>query len=108
MAKELKVFANNLNDGMKDRIRDAAAKRIEALLAKGDLTCNDIAALVGVSHGSVKARSEKIADVAGMVDAILSGARSASKKKPTQESVKTFLSSMSPEEREKFLAELNR
>lgn len=108
MTKELKVFANNLNDGLKAKLRDAATKRIETLLAKADLTCNDIAALVGVSHGSIKARSEKIADVAGIVDAVLSGARSSTKKKPSEESVKTFLSSMSPEEREKFLAELNR
>ena len=108
MATETKLFDNNLSDGLKGRIRDAAAKRIEALLTKDKLSCNDIAALAGVFLGAVKARPKQIADVAGIVDAIFSGARSASGKKPSTESIKTFLASMNPEERDRFLAELNR
>lgn len=104
---EVKTFENNLDGALKQRIIADAAKRIESLVNKAQLTINDIAALVGASHGAVKARANKIADAAGIADAILSGLRSSGKKKLNAESVKTFLDSMGKEERERFLAELN-
>lgn len=105
--KAVKLFDNNLDDGLKDRIRTANANRVEEILDKAQLSSGDIATLAGVSYGSVKARAKSIADAAGIVDAILSGARTSTKKAPSVESVKSFLDSLSPEEKEKFLAELN-
>lgn len=104
---DIKTFENNLDGALKQRIIAAAAKRIEDLVNKAQFTINDIGTLVGASHGAVKARADKIADAAGIIDAVLSGVRSSSKKTINPESVKSFIDSMSPEEREKFLAELN-
>lgn len=100
-------FANDLDDELKQKIRDAAAKHIDELLEAQDFSINDIAQLAGVSHGSVKSRAKTLASAADIVTAILSGTRAGGTKKgPSMESVKSFIDSLDAEAKAKFMAEL--
>jgi hypothetical protein len=99
-------FQNDLPEELKERIKAEAAKRIEELVAKDEFSINDIAQLAGVSHGSIKGRAKSLASAADIVTAVLDGARSGGTRKPSVDSVKSLLDSMTPEEKQKFLAEL--
>lgn len=100
-------FANDLSDELKQKIRDAAAKRIDELLEAPEFSINDIAQLSGVSHGSVKGRAKTLASAADIVEAILSGTRAGGgKKAPSVEAVKSFIDSLDPDAKAKFMAEL--
>lgn len=100
-------FANDLSDELKQKIRDAAAQRIDELLKAPEFSINDIAQLSGVSHGSVKGRAKTLASAADIVEAILSGARAGGgKKAPSVEAVKSFIDSLDPDAKAKFMAEL--
>lgn len=100
-------FTNDLDDELKARIKDEAAKRIEELLEKPEFSVNDLAQLSGVSHGSVKGRAKSLAGAAEIVTAILNGERATGiGRKPSKDSVKSLLDSMTPEEKQKFLADL--
>ena len=91
---------------LKDRIKAEAAKRIEELLEQTDFSMNDLGQLAGVSHGSVKGRAKTLASASDIVTAVLDGVRATGTRKPSTESVKSLLDSMSPEQKQKFLAEL--
>ncbi len=100
-------FANDLSDELKDRIKTEAAKRVEELVDKEEFTVNDLAQLAGVAHGSIKGRAKTLASAADIVTAVLDGVRaSGSGRKPSTESVKSLLDSMSPEQKAAFLAQL--
>lgn len=100
-------FANDLSDELKQKVRDAAAKRIDELLEAPEFSINDIAQLSGVSHGSVKGRAKTLASAADIVEAILSGTRAGGgKKAPSVEAVKSFIDSLDPDAKAKFMAEL--
>lgn len=104
--KNVKTFANDIGDDLKARIKDEAAKRIDELLLQEQFTMNDISALCGISHGSVKSRAKSIDSAAGIVTAVLDGKRTGGKQKAVnQASVKAMLESMTAEERSKFLNE---
>lgn len=100
-------FANDFDDELKAKIKEAAAKRIDELLEADEFSINDIAQLAGVSHGSVKGRAKTLASAAEIVNAILSGTRAGgTKKAPSMDSIKSFVESLDPEAKAKFLAEL--
>lgn len=99
-------FANDFSDKLKDRIKAEAAKRIEELLEQTEFSMNDLSQLAGVSHGSVKGRAKTLASASDIVTAVLDGVRATGTRKPSTESVKSLLDSMSPEQKQKFLAEL--
>ena len=99
-------FVNDLTDEVKDRIRAAAKDRIETLLAAQEFTINNLAQLVGVTHGSIKNRSKSLASAEAIVTAVLNGERATSKKTANPESIKSFIDSLSAEDKAKFLAEL--
>lgn len=101
-------FANDLSDEVKARIKEEAAKRVEALVEKDEFSINDIAQLAGVSHGSVKGRAKKLASASDIVTAILDGTRASASgpRKPSVESIKSFLDSLDEEAKAKFMAEL--
>lgn len=100
-------FANDFTPETKQRIRDEAAKRIDALLEKAEFSFNDLSQLSGVAHGSVKGRAKTLASAEAIVTAILNGERAAGgARKPSVDSIKSFLESLDPEARAKMLAEL--
>lgn len=101
-------FANDLSDEVKARIKEEAAKRVEALVEKDEFSINDIAQLAGVSHGSVKGRAKKLASASDIVTAILDGTRASASgpRKPSVDSIKSFLDSLDEEAKAKFMAEL--
>lgn len=100
-------FANDFDDELKAKIKEAAAKRIDELLEADEFSINDIAQLAGVSHGSVKGRAKTLASAAEIVNAILSGTRAGgTKKAPSMDSIKSFVESLDPEAKAKFLSEL--
>lgn len=99
-------FANDFSDELKDRIKVEAAKRIEELLEQTEFSMNDLSQLTGVSHGSVKGRAKTLASASDIVTAVLDGVRATGTRKPSTESVKSLLDSMTPEQKQKFLAEL--
>jgi 4-diphosphocytidyl-2C-methyl-D-erythritol kinase len=100
-------FTNDFDDELKAKIKEAAAKRIDELLEADEFSINDIAQLAGVSHGSVKGRAKTLASAAEIVNAILSGTRAGgTKKAPSMDSIKSFVESLDPEAKSKFLAEL--
>lgn len=100
-------FANDFDDELKAKIKEAAAKRIDELLEADEFSINDIAQLAGVSHGSVKGRAKTLASAAEIVNAILSGTRAGgTKKAPSMDSIKSFVESLDPDAKAKFLAEL--
>lgn len=101
-------FANDLSDEVKARIKEEAAKRIEALVEKEEFSVNDIAQIAGVSHGSVKGRAKKLASAQDIVTAILDGTRASASgpRKPSVDSIKSFLDSLDEEAKAKFMAEL--
>lgn len=104
--KVVKIFANDINDELKGRIKEEAAKRIDEILLQQSFTTNDISALCGISHGSVKSRAKSIDSAAGIITAVLDGKRTGGKQKAVnQASVKAMLESMTAEERAKFLNE---
>lgn len=101
-------FANDLSEEVKARIKEEAAKRVEALVEKDEFSINDIAQLAGVSHGSVKGRAKKLASASDIVTAILDGTRASASgpRKPSVDSIKSFLDSLDDEAKAKFMAEL--
>lgn len=100
-------FQNDLTDELKARIKDEAAERFEELVEQDDFSINDIAQLAGVSHGSIKGRAKTLASAADIVTAVLDGVRATGGyRKPSTESVKSLLDSMTPEQKAAFLAQL--
>jgi hypothetical protein len=100
-------FTNDLNDDLKARIKEEAAKRIAELVDKDEFSVNDLAQLAGVAHGSIKGRAKTLASAADIIQAVLDGTRAGGTgRKPSTESVKSLLDSMTPEQKQKFLAEL--
>lgn len=103
---EAQVFTNDIDESLKERIKDEAAKRIAEILDKPTLTRGDLVHLAGVSNGSIKSRAESIGSAAGIITAIFDGVRATATRKPSVESVKSFLDSLTPEEKQKFLAQI--
>ncbi|WP_407448675.1 hypothetical protein [Fibrobacter sp.] len=103
---EIQTFTNDIDDALKERIRETAAKRIEELLEKPVLTRGDLVHLAGVAHGSIKSRAEKFSSAAELITAVLDGVRASGTRQPSVESVKSFLDSLSPEDKAKFLAQI--
>lgn len=103
---EAQVFTNDIDESLKERIKDEAAKRIAEILDKPTLTRGDLVHLAGVSNGSIKSRAESIGSAAGIITAIFDGVRATGTRKPSIESVKSFLDSLTPEEKQKFLAQI--
>lgn len=100
-------FANDFSDEVKARIKDEAYKRIDALVEAEELSANELGFLAGVSHGSIKSRAKTMVSAQEIVLAILDGMRASSgTRKPSADSVKSFLASLSEEERAQFLAQL--
>ena len=101
-------FANDLSDELKARIKEEAAKRVDELLELTEFSMGNIVQLAGVSHSSVKSRAKTLSSAADIITAILNGERAngGTKKAPSTESIKSFLDSLSAEDRAKFLAEL--
>lgn len=105
-AVEIQQFTNDIDDALKDRIREEAAKRIEEILDKPTLTRGDLVHLAGVSHGSIKSRAEKFSSASELITAVLDGVRATGTRQPSVESVKSFLDSLSAEDKAKFLAQI--
>ena len=103
---EAQVFTNDIDESLKERIKDEAAKRIAEILDKPTLTRGDLVHLAGVSNGSIKSRAESIGSAAGIITAIFDGVRATGTRKPSVESVKSFLDSLTPEEKQEFLAQI--
>lgn len=103
---EAQVFTNDIDESLKERIKDEAAKRIAEILDKPTLTRGDLVHLAGVSNGSIKSRAESIGSAAGIITAIFDGVRATGTRKPSVESVKSFLDSLTPEEKQKFLVQI--
>lgn len=103
---EAQVFTNDIDESLKARIKDEAAKRIAEILDKPTLTRGDLVHLAGVSNGSIKSRAESIGSASGIITAIFDGVRASGTRKPSVESVKSFLDSLTPEEKQKFLAQI--
>lgn len=103
---EVQTFTNDIDDELKERIRKEAAARVDEILAKPTLTRGDLVHLAGVSHGSIKSRAQKIGSAAEIVKAVLDGVRAEATRTPSVESVKSFLDSLSPEEKQKFLDQI--
>ena len=105
-AAEIQQFTNDISDELKARIREEAAKRIDEILDKPALTRGDLVHLAGVSHGSIKSRAEKFSSASELITAVLDGVRATGTRQPSVESVKSFLDSLSPEDKAKFLAQI--
>ena len=105
-AVEIQQFTNDIDEALKDRIREEAAKRIEEILDKPTLTRGDLVHLAGVSHGSIKSRAEKFSSASELITAVLDGVRATSTRQPSVESVKSFLDSLSAEDKAKFLEQI--
>lgn len=103
---EAQVFTNDIDEALKERIKAEAADRIAQILDKPTLTRGDLVHLAGVSNGSIKSRAESIGSAAGIITAIFDGVRATGTRKPSVESVKSFLDSLTPEEKQKFLAQI--
>lgn len=103
---ETQVFTNDIDESLKERIKDLSIKRIAEILDKPTLTRGDLVHLAGVSNGSIKSRAESIGSAAGIITAIFDGVRATGTRKPSVESVKSFLDSLTPEEKQKFLAQI--
>ena len=101
------LFTNDLSNELKERVKAEAAKRIEELLDKPELSRNDLSQLSGVSHGSIKGRAKTLASAADIITAVLDGVRASGTRKPSVESVKSFLDSLTPEEKQAFLAQIS-
>ena len=100
------VFTNDIDNDLKERIKAEAAERIADILNKPTLTRGDLVHLAGVSNGSIKSRAQSISSAAGIITAIFDGVRATGTRQPSVESVKSFLDSLSPEDKQKFLAEI--
>ena len=103
---EAQVFTNDIDESLKERIKDEAAKRIAEILDKPTLTRGDLVHLAGVSNSSIKSRAQSIGSAAGIITAIFDGVRATGTRKPSVESVKSFLGSLSPEQKAAFLAQI--
>lgn len=103
---EVQTFTNDIDEELKERIRKEAADRVNEILAKPTLTRGDLVHLAGVSHGSIKSRAQKIGSAAEIVKAVLDGVRAEATRTPSVESVKSFLDSLSPEDKQKFLDQI--
>ena len=100
-------FTNDLSEDLKARIKDEAAKRIEALVEKEDFSVNDLAQLAGVAHGSIKGRAKTLASAEAIITAVFDGTRaSGGTRKPSTDSIKSFIDSLDADAKTKFLAEL--
>lgn len=105
-AAEVQQFTNDISDELKARIREEAANRVDEILGKPTLTRGDLVHLAGVSHGSIKSRAAKFNSASELITAILDGVRASGTRQPSVESVKSFLDSLSPEDKAKFLAQI--
>lgn len=103
---EVQTFTNDLDDELKNRILEEADTRLKELMAKPVLTKGDLVQLAGVSHGSIKSRAEKLSSAAEIIKAVFDGVRASGTRVPTVESVKSFLDSLSEEEKKAFLAQI--
>lgn len=104
---EVQTFTNDLDDELKARILEEADSRLKELMAKPVLTKGDLVQLAGVSHGSIKSRAEKLSSAAEIIKAVFDGVRASGTRVPTVESVKSFLDSLSEEEKKAFLAQIS-
>lgn len=104
---QVQTFTNDIDDTLKARIRDEAAKKVDELLEKPVLTRGDLVHLAGVSHGSIKSRAEKMGSAAEIITAVFDGVRAEAVRTPSVASVKSFLESLSPEEKQKFLDQIS-
>ena len=103
---EPKRLKNDIPEDLKARIRDEVTKRIESLLQQEDFSTNDMSQLTGIAHGSVRARTKTMSSAAEIITAVFNGTRKSPSGKPTVQSVKALVESMTPEERTRFLAEI--
>lgn len=103
---EVQTFTNDLDAELKNRILEEADTRLKELMAKPVLTKGDLVQLAGVSHGSIKSRAEKLSSAAEIIKAVFDGVRASGTRVPTVESVKSFLDSLSEEEKKAFLAQI--
>lgn len=103
---EVQTFTNDLDDALKARILEEADARLKELMAKPVLTKGDLVQLAGVSHGSIKSRAEKLTSAAEIITAVFDGVRASGTRVPTVESVKSFLDSLSEDEKKAFLAQI--
>lgn len=103
---EVQTFTNDLDDELKNRILEEGETRLKELMAKPVFTKGDLVQLAGVSHGSIKSRAEKLSSAAEIIKAVFDGVRASGTRAPTVESVKSFLDSLSEEEKKAFLAQI--
>ena len=104
---QVQTFTNDISEELKARIRAEGVKRIDEILEQPTLTRGDLVHLAGVSHGSIKSRAEKMNSAAEIITAIFDGVRAEGVRTPSVASVKSFLESLSPEEKQKFLDQVS-
>lgn len=97
---------NDLSEELKNRIRQEVSKRLDTLFQQEDFSVNDISQLSGVAHGSVRSRAKTMSSVSEIVTAIFDGTRKNPSGKPTVQSVKSLIESMTTEQRSQFLREI--
>lgn len=99
-----KEFVNDFTLEDKGAIRDFVSKTVNDILGLSVLTINDLTHLACVGHGSIKNRGLRTSSAREIVMGAIAGTR-----KPSQlgtKSVVSYIQKLSPEEKEKLLAQL--
>lgn len=99
-------FTNDFSDADKQAVKDFVNKEVDKTLAQPQLTINDLTHLAQVAHGSIKSRSKSTSSAREIVLGVINGVRAERSPIVNKESAKSFINSLSPEEKEAYLKEL--
>ena len=100
------VFTNDFTDADKEVIRAAVAKNVEEILEIPALSANNLSHLAQVAHGSITSRARQTISAREIVLGVISGTRATRTPSVNTVSVKSFIDSLSPEDKQKMLDDL--
>ena len=100
------LFVNDFTDDDKAAIKKAVSEKIDELLDEPELSINDMSHLAQVAHGSIKSRAKQTGSAREIVLGVLNGTRSTRTPSVNATSVKTFIASLSDEDKQKMLDEI--
>lgn len=100
------VFTNDFSDDDKQTIRDTVSKNIDSILELPVLSANNLSHLAQVAHGSITSRARQTKSPREIVMGVISGTRAARTPSVNAVSVKSFIDSLSAEEKQKMLDEI--
>lgn len=105
-ANQIPQYTNDLSDADKETIVKYVNDNVKDILAQPALSTNNLCHIAQVSHGSIKSRGKLTSSAREIVMGVINGTRATRTPALNTTSVKSFIDSLPPEEKERMLKEL--